>query len=81
MADMKLRFSIRDLLWLAVVAALIDGWWVDHWNSTYCRNRYTLETVSAGEPQLIRDNVTRDVLLKDGDVWRVGHEIPGVTRP
>ena len=27
---MRLRFTIRDLLWLAVVVALAVGWWVDH---------------------------------------------------
>jgi hypothetical protein len=27
---MKLRFSIRDLLWLTVVVALAVGWWIDH---------------------------------------------------
>jgi hypothetical protein len=27
---MRLRFSIRDLLWLTVVVALAAGWWVDH---------------------------------------------------
>jgi len=27
---MRVRFSIRDLLWLAVVAALVVGWWIDH---------------------------------------------------
>jgi hypothetical protein len=26
---MRLRFTIRDLLWLAVVVALAVGWWVD----------------------------------------------------
>ncbi len=26
---MKLRFSIRDLLWLTLVAALCVGWWID----------------------------------------------------
>ena len=25
----QLRFSIRDLLWLTVVAALTVGWWLD----------------------------------------------------
>jgi hypothetical protein len=25
----SLKFSIRDLLWLIVVAALASGWWVD----------------------------------------------------
>jgi hypothetical protein len=27
---MKLRFTIRDLLWLTLVVALAVGWWVDH---------------------------------------------------
>lgn len=26
---MKIRFSIRDLLWLTLVVALAAGWWVD----------------------------------------------------
>ena len=27
---MRLRFNIRDLLWLTVVVALVLGWWLDH---------------------------------------------------
>jgi len=27
---MRFRFTIRDLLWLTLVVALIVGWWVDH---------------------------------------------------
>ena len=27
---MRLRFSIRDLLWLTVVVAMGLGWWLDH---------------------------------------------------
>jgi hypothetical protein len=27
---MRLRFTIRDLLWLTLVVALIVGWWLDH---------------------------------------------------
>jgi hypothetical protein len=27
---MHLRFSIRDLLWLTLVVALVLGWWLDH---------------------------------------------------
>ena len=26
---MRLRFTIRDLLWLTVVVALAEGWWLD----------------------------------------------------
>jgi hypothetical protein len=28
MTGMKLRFSIRDLAWLALVVALAVGWWL-----------------------------------------------------
>ena len=27
---MRLRFSIRDLLWLTIVVAMGLGWWLDH---------------------------------------------------
>lgn len=27
---LKIRFSIRDLFWLTLVAALAVGWWIDH---------------------------------------------------
>jgi hypothetical protein len=26
----RLRFTIRDLLWLTLVVGLIVGWWLDH---------------------------------------------------
>lgn len=26
------RFTIRDVLWLTIVAALAVGWWIDHRN-------------------------------------------------
>lgn len=28
-----MRFSIRDLLWLTVVVALVLGWWLEHLRS------------------------------------------------
>jgi hypothetical protein len=34
MTLMKLRFTIRDLLWLLVVAAIALGWWLDHREQT-----------------------------------------------
>jgi len=27
---MRLRFTIRDLLWLTLVVAIAVGWWIDH---------------------------------------------------
>ena len=34
---MRLRFTIRDLLWLTVVAAVLAAWWLDHqrWTKPY----------------------------------------------
>jgi hypothetical protein len=29
-AGMKLQFSIRDLLWLTVLCAVLVAWWLDH---------------------------------------------------
>ena len=26
-----MRFTIRDLLWLTLLAAVLVAWWVDHW--------------------------------------------------
>lgn len=30
MACMKLRFSIRDLILVTIMAAMAAGWWLDH---------------------------------------------------
>jgi hypothetical protein len=27
---MRLRFTIRDLLWLTLVVAMATAWWLDH---------------------------------------------------
>jgi hypothetical protein len=31
---MKIRFSIRDLIFIIIIAALAFGWWLDHSNLT-----------------------------------------------
>jgi hypothetical protein len=31
MTAMRLRFTIRDLLWRTLVAAMGLGWWADHY--------------------------------------------------
>jgi hypothetical protein len=33
------RFTIRDMLWLTVVAALAVGWWIDHRGAPRDRDR------------------------------------------
>jgi hypothetical protein len=73
---MKLRFSIRDLAWLTLLAAILLVWWLDHRNLA-TRARFTVETVrsSDGEPVLLRDNKTHEGLIKEGDVWHVAKEV------
>jgi hypothetical protein len=34
------RFTIRDVLWLTVVAALAIGWWLDHRRATRMEASY-----------------------------------------
>lgn len=35
------RFTIRDLLWLMVVAALASAWWMDRYRAELARDRDT----------------------------------------
>jgi hypothetical protein len=32
---MRIRFTLRDLLWLTVVVGLAVGWWLDHKGSKF----------------------------------------------
>jgi hypothetical protein len=34
---MKFRFTIRDLFWLVLVAALAAGWWREHRDNEFYR--------------------------------------------
>jgi hypothetical protein len=38
---MRLRFSIRDLLWLTLVVALAVGWWLDRRLTVDLKDRLT----------------------------------------
>jgi hypothetical protein len=69
---MKFRFSIRGVAWLTLVVAILLAWILDHRHMAN-RNRFTVETVQAtdGEPILLRDNQSNQVLIKEGDIWKV----------
>jgi hypothetical protein len=41
---MKLRFSIRDLLWLTAVCAVLVAWWLDH-RALKSDHRYVIKEV------------------------------------
>jgi hypothetical protein len=70
---MKLRFSIRDLFWFTLLCAVLVAWWISY-QSLKARTRFQVETVESGtkQPVLIRDTVTGEVLVKDGNVWKIG---------
>jgi hypothetical protein len=57
--DMKLRFSIRDLLWLTLVVGLCVGWWIDH-------RRYSRYSVIIVEDsiRLVDHNRVSEILIK-----------------
>jgi hypothetical protein len=66
---MSLRFTIRDLLWLTVVVALIVGWWFDRNRLIAAQGGYKIHTEADGH-----------VMLQGsawGEIWRKekdGHE-------
>jgi predicted RNA binding protein YcfA (HicA-like mRNA interferase family) len=37
---MRIRFTIRDLLWLAALVALAVGWWIDHRHQLSSHDNY-----------------------------------------
>lgn len=65
------RFSVRDLFWLTLLAAVLLVWWIDH-QILVAGNRFTVWTVDRpnGNPTVLLDNVTGNHLYRDGDVWR-----------
>jgi hypothetical protein len=64
---MKLRFTIRDLFWLTLVAALGFGWWFDHQRTNQI-NRLTVHTTGpGGVPILLWDNGGGEFLVGDKD--------------
>ena len=54
------RFTIRDLLWLTVVAAMGVGWWVDHTRISTANNELAKQ----------RDNESRIAQLRALEIDR-----------
>jgi len=53
---MPLRFTIRDLLWLTLVVALIVGWWIDHPRTA--KDRYRVSVSIDGKTITLLDSET-----------------------
>jgi hypothetical protein len=62
---MRLRFTIRDLLWLTLVVALALGWWVDR-RSYSVPPRFQLSdvTTTSGTRTYPTDNQTGERWIK-----------------
>jgi hypothetical protein len=58
---MKLRFSIRDLLWLTLVVALAVGWWIDR-----ADRRFKISYAADGAPIIQEDSSGRRWILIRG---------------
>ena len=68
---MRLRFTIRDLLWLTLVVAMAVGWWLDHQPQRY--KVIERDILSIGVSQILVDN-------KTGERRIIGNSI-GVANP
>jgi hypothetical protein len=66
---MRLRFTIRDLLWLTLVVALAAGWW---FNVVWLQRNQSQEALNQALKAALADHdreavdVRRAVLLTDG---------------
>jgi hypothetical protein len=60
--SMKLRFLIRDLLWLTLVVGMAVAWWVDHRQQKY--RPYNVKNAEA-----IRDITTGEIWVKTDRRW------------
>ena len=79
---MRLRFTIRDLLWLTVVAALAACWWFDH----HLLNpppvpkpeRFTVTVSKNGDTLTFRDSETGGEIIMPTLTLQRGGPPPGV---
>jgi hypothetical protein len=67
---MKLRFSIRDLLWLTLVVALIVGWYVERKVYRDRQSKYMHFRLSS-DTDFMSERGTFKVWARVGDNWVV----------
>ena len=65
---MRLRFTIRDLLWLTLVVALVLGWWVDH-------RINTIQGQSILKPHYVRNGSASSIAKLLNAVFAGPHQI------
>ena len=65
---MRLRFTIRDLLWLTALVAMALAWWLDHRQLTKPQ-RYRVETPADGSWSALLDNQSMEIWMRNGNLW------------
>jgi hypothetical protein len=58
---MPLRFTIRDLFWLVLVAALAGGWWIDHARIQSERDEVIRQCIAPIVPQIIEAGIKNGI--------------------
>jgi hypothetical protein len=61
---MRMKFSIRDCLWLTAITAILLAWWLNSFTA-----RYTIETSSDGTSDILQDNKTMHRWVRSDDTW------------
>ena len=61
---MRLRFNIRDLLWLTVVVALAAGWWLER----HSHNSWHSIRSEDGSVMIFNHNTGEEVFLRTDGV-------------
>jgi hypothetical protein len=74
---MKLRFSIRDLLWLTLVVALIVGWWLQYRRS----KRYTVTFPGSGVLQIFDEHRRYAITMEKPEGFGPVEEMDVMRRP
>jgi hypothetical protein len=70
---MRLRFTIRDLLWLTLVVAMGLGWWLDH----QMRHPTRYSVTEYGPELTVTDNKTGETWLKwPKEPWHIPEKEP-----
>jgi hypothetical protein len=69
-----LRFSIRDLLWAAIVVGLALGWWLDH--RAYAKSEAEAKRIAKGARQLIAKLQRAGVWFQDASSGLTLYPLP-----
>jgi hypothetical protein len=65
---MRFRFTIRDLLWLTLVVALVVGWWINHRKSLRLEADLVIANRRLSETEAVDAEVMRGMTQKNREL-------------